>query len=1014
MSAPLRLDAINQCLWRGTQPVALTPKAFTVLRHLMDHAGQLVTKEELLNAAWPEVYVSDAALKVCIRRLRLTLGDHSRAPQFIETIPWRGYRFIGTIPLLDPASPPPRSAEPSRRLPAKSHSRKPQRPLQPALQSRREKRSPQLVSPLPPLPLVSPQLRPTPLVGRTAALQKFHQVLHAVVRGERHTLFVTGEAGIGKTTLIEAFLEAQHADALYWVARGQCIEHYGTGEPYLPILEAMDRLCRQPGHEQLAATLRQHAPTWLTQMPSALTPTERKRLRREVQGISQDHMLREMVDIIERLATEKPFVFVLEDLHWSDYATLDLVALLARRREAARVLVVATYRPEDINSPHPLKLIKHELLAHGQCQEIALDFLSEAAVSEYLAVRFPQGAFVPALAQAIHQRSEGNPLFMVNMVEFLIGQGVLRHQDGRWELQEDPRRVSAGVPANLQEMIEAQIDRLSQEHQQILEIASVAGIEFSTAAVAVGLAREVSTVEDQCTHIVRHAHFLQPSGESTWPDGTFSTQYKFIHSLYQQVLYHRLPAGKRAQVHQRIGHQLEEAYGSQTEQVATELAVHFERGREYPRAIHYHRLSADTALQRYAYREAIAHLTVALEFLKTEPDTAERTQQQIALYSTLGSALIATQGYAAPAVERAYDRARFLCHQGATTIQAFSALRGLWAFYIVRADFQTTRELADQLLEITHNENDPSLVLEAHRAMGQTLYALGELEAARQHLERSHSLYQPQAHHLYVSRYGQDPDVVCLSYCAMSLLLLGAPEQAQQQSEAALTLATEQGHPYTLALAYYYASILHQFLRNPQRTHELATATIALSQDQGFAYCLAAGTVLQGWALAVQGQEKEGLRLMHDGVSAYETTGAAIARPYFHALLAEVYGKIGQTRKGLQSIQDAFATVHDPAHYIYGAELYRIRGELLHSTRYVSQAHKEDAESCFHQALAIARHQGAKLFELRTLVSASRYRAQQHLPNDTLQQLATVFHWFREGADIPDLRAAKALLANDM
>lgn len=363
-------------------------------------------------------------------------------------------------------------------------------------------------------------------------------------------------------------------------------------------------------------------------------------------------------------------------------------------------------------------------------------------------------------------------------------------------------------------------------------------------------------------------------------------------------------------------------------------------------------------------------------------------------------------------MERAYARARFLCQQAQITVPLFPVLRGLWSFYIVRAHFLTARELAEQLIEIAQNENDTALVLEAHRTMGQTLYILGELEAARHHLERSHSLYHPQDHRLYISRYGQDPGVVCLSYRAIIFLLLGSPEQAQQQSGVALTLAKEQGHPYTFALAYYYAAIFYQFLQNPQRTYELATATVALSQAQGFAYCLATGTFLQGWALAAQGQVKEGLRHMHDGVLAYEKTGSAIAQPYFNTLLAEVYGKIGQRKKGLQYITDAFSAARDPAHYIYAPELYRIRGELLQSKRHSLRTQHDGAEACFQQALAIAREQGAKLFELRTLVSQSYSSVQREQQNKILRELATVYYSFHEGADIVDLRTAQALLAD--
>ncbi|NOT57442.1 MAG: AAA family ATPase, partial [Deltaproteobacteria bacterium] len=908
----------------------LTPKTFTVLRYLMDHRDQLVTKEELLNAAWPEVYVSDAALKVCIRRLRQTLGDLARTPEFIETIPWRGYRFIGTLPLLEATPAPPPIAHRLQSPPVVTHNGEQQRPSQSPAPTLREKRL-RLPTNAPPPPLPVPPSTATPhFVGRAPTLERFHQWSHAVLQGDRRTVFLTGETGIGKTALVETFLATLQATAPCWIARGQCIEHYGTGEPYLPVLDALHRLCRHPGHEQLITTLRHHAPTWLARLPSMLPPAERKRLPREAHGGSQDHMLREMVNAIEAFSVEKPFLLILEDVHWSDYATLDLVALLARRHEAARVFVIATYRPHEVSGgTHPLKLLKHELISHGRGEEISLDFLNKAEVEDYLARRFPLSAFVPALASEIHHRSEGNPLFMVNMIEYLIGHGVLRHREGRWELQEEPHRIGEEVPTNLQEMIEAQIDRLSLEHQQLLEVASVAGQQFSAAVLATSMAHEVATIEDQCTQLARHAHFLRPAGETLWPDGTLSTQYRFVHTLYQQVLYGRIPLGRRAALHLRIGQQIEHAYGTQVNQVATELAMHFERGRDYPRALRYRRAAAEQALRQYAYREALGHLTVALELLKTVPISTEREQQEITLSCSLGTTLAALHGYASPLVERAYARARALCQQTDTTAQLFPVLRGLWSFYMVRADFLTARDLAEQLTRLAQREDAAESLLEAHRALGYTLYLVGDLEAARTHLQHSLDIYDPQRHGAHALLYGQDPGVICRSHFALVLLLLGDSDQALQHSTTALTLATDQRHPYTLMLAYYHAAILHQTLRNPRQTHELATTLIALSHEHGFAYGLAGGTFLQGWALTLQGQVKAGLQQMQDGLAAYETTGSAIAYPYFRALLAEVHGKNGAVKKGRQCVEEAFAAVREPAHYVYAPELYRIRGELL-------------------------------------------------------------------------------------
>ncbi|MBI3301446.1 MAG: AAA family ATPase [Deltaproteobacteria bacterium] len=426
--------------------------------------------------------------------------------------------------------------------------------------------------------------------------------LEKALHGERQIVFVTGEAGIGKTTVVAAFLQQAATAGGLWMAQGQCIEHYGAGEAYLPVLTALGQLCREPRHERLVEVLSQYAPTWLVQMPALLNAADFETLQRKTQGVTRERMLREMAEAVEAITTEQPLVLWLEDLQWSDVSTLDWLAFIARRREQARLLVIGTYRPVDvIVREHPLKAVKQELQVHGQCAELPLGFLSEAHVVEYLAVRFALGV-TPALplqglARLIHQRTDGNPLFMVNLVEYLVGHGVLVQVEGQWALKRGVEEVVEGVPESLRQMIEQQLERLSPEEQRMLEVASGAGAADSEA--------DVGEVETHCAELVRRAQFLRSSGTGEWPDGTATARYGFLHALYQEVVYDRVTTGRRQRLHQQIGEREEAAYGTRAREIAAELAVHFERGRDYSRAVQYREHAGKNALRRSAYQEAV-------------------------------------------------------------------------------------------------------------------------------------------------------------------------------------------------------------------------------------------------------------------------------------------------------------------------------------------------------------------------------------------------------------------------
>jgi predicted ATPase len=1032
---PFRFDPINECLWHGEQQLPLRGKTFAVLRYLLEHPHQLVTKETLFNAVWPDTTVEEGALTICIHELRHALGDDAKTPQFIETMHRRGYRFIAPITTAPPVS--------GSRFQVSS--------------SQRESRSQQLET-------WNLKLE-TPLVGREAEIAQLHKWWDKALSGERQIVFVTGEPGIGKTSLVEAFLSevrgpksevkkrpaskvqgtvfdptpnTQYPTPSPWIGRGQCVEHYGAGEGYMPMLEALGRLCREPGGEHLIELLGQHAPTWLVQMPALLSAADLEVLQRKVQGATRERMLREMAEAVEALTAERPLVLRLEDLHWSDVSTLDLLSVLARRQEAARLLVLGTYRPvEMLANGHPLRMVKQELQMHRQCEEQRLTFLTEEHVAEYLAKRFEGRArrVVPLqeLARTVHQRTEGNPLFIVNIVDYLTTQGGL---------EESVERVQVGVPGDLRQMIEEQIHRLSSTERRVVEVASVAGAEFSAAAVAAGLGVTVEEVEEPCEGLVRREQFLRAREIAEWPDGTVATHYQFLHALYQEVLYERIPAARRSRLHRLIGERTEAAYGDRADEISAELAVHFERGREHRRAIQYLRQAGENAARRSAHQEAIILLTKGLELLKTLPGTPERAQQELRLQVALGPPLQATKGYAAPEVEYAYARARELCRQIGDTPQLFPVLLGLCTFYMIRAELQAARELAEQCLSLAQRMHSPSRLMWAHQLLGITLFFLGEFALAQDHLEQGSALYDLQKHTPLVSGAVQDPKVSCLSYGAWALWVRGYPDRALQRSREALTLAPELSHPFSLAYTLYHTASLHQCRREGQAAKQRAESSITLSTEQGFTEWVALGTIVQGWALAEQEQGEEGVTQIRQGIAAYQATGSELLRPHFLALLAEAYERVGQAEEGLGALAEALAVVDKTRECSDEAELYRIKGQLVLQSGVRSPKSKvktslgqvqnksktsqdksgvtnpqsptpnpqSEAEACFLKAIEIARKQQAKSWELRATMSLVRLWQQQGKQHEARNTLSEIYGWFTEGFDTADLQEAKALL----
>jgi DNA-binding winged helix-turn-helix (wHTH) protein/tetratricopeptide (TPR) repeat protein len=957
--ASFRLDPVNQQLWCGKDEIVLRRKTFEVLQYLLEHPGQLVTKTALLDAIWPDVSVSDSMPAICVAELRKILNDDAGTPRFIQTVYGQGYRFIAKVT----------SCAGSGAFTIGFH-------------------------------------RPAPeqiVVGREAELALMGAWFEKVLGGERRVIFVSGEPGIGKTTFLRTFLNSIDTDAAIQISHGQCIEQYGPAEPYMPVLEALTRFRRQPGGERLIDIVQRFAPNWRTQMPELIGETEPLRPPDTVQGLPQQRMLREMAQVLEALANEFPLVLLLEDLHWSDLSTLELIATVARRSEPAHLLIVSTYRPvEMLTREHPLRTMKGELEMHRQSEELRLKLLSEKDVVDYLTKRFAQetlggnrinqsfvkGASFDRAALSVHHRTEGNPLLMVNVVDYLVEHGLLLDLS------------NTEAPRGIAELVEANLERLDPDQQAVLEAASVAGVSFSAVEVAAALKRQADEIEECCTRFARREQFVRADGSCEWPDGTVTERFCFHHALYRDVLYGRVAAGRRAEFHRRIAGRKEHSYGAQAGEIAAELGHHYRYANEKHKAIEYLARSAQQAMERSAQADAFATLSAALDLLRDVPETAERVQREVQLQLALAAALFALRGGAAPEVEKAYEHVRVLAQRTGDRRELFHALFGLWIVHYQRGELPKAYELGEELLRRAQSANDPTQLLYAHMALGDCSVWMGKLFQAREHFEAGIAFFNDET--LPVLG-GVDPKVNCLSYSAHVLLLLGYPDQALERSEQARAYARTSSNPYIVAYAESLAGRFHHARQDPHATQEAAAHLHAVSEELGFSYWLAQATCEGGGAIAALGDHEAGIKEIERGLVAFRVTGAKYVRPPYLCLLAESCCNAGRINEGLSALEEAFVAVKGGG----WPEMYQLKGELLLRQ---SDTRAAEAQKCFERAIELSRTAGAKLLELGATTSLARLLAHQGRRDEARDLLAEIYGWFSEGFGSKDLTEAKALL----
>jgi DNA-binding winged helix-turn-helix (wHTH) protein/tetratricopeptide (TPR) repeat protein len=1008
---PFRLEAAKQ-LWRGGQRIHLRRHSLAVLRYLAERPCQLVKKEELLKQLWPKIYVSPMVVRVCVREIRAALGDDAKQPQFIETLGVLGYRFIGQVV--------------SSQYPG-AHIQRPEAGHQP------------LKAPAEQLATYDQPLT-TYFVGRERELAQLQAWYARAQQGERQMIFVSGEAGIGKTTLVERFLAQVRAGGAVRIGRGYCVEQAGQGEVYLPVLQALQQLCRAPDGNQVVAILRRHAPLWLLQLPGVIEADEREMLHLQVQGVSPHRMLREFAQAIEQVVAEAAVILCFEDLQWSDGATLEFLTYLSQLREPAQLLVIGTYRSADtVISNHPLRRVVQEMVGRGQCHELALELFTETEVEAYLRQRLAGSPVVEVLWPVIYRRTEGNALFVMHFVNYVIQHGLLAKTGSQWALRVEPATLEDLIPDQVQRLIARQIEGLSKEVQQVLAVASVVGMTFTASEVAAAANCTLETAEAIYDDLANQGQFIEVQGLAEWPHKVITVRYHFRHALYQHELYRRIGLAQQVRWHRQLGEHFATIYEERSQEIAGELAFHFERARDYPRAISYRQQAGEQALRQSAYQRALRQGQAGLALLPQLPATAERGHLELKLRQVVSIALAASRGFTDDELEDNLRRAQQLSRELEDDATLVTAVISLARMQFFRANRPAMEEMLRQEEDLAERLHDPLLLVQLHLQLMTSETFRGRHTRAEEHYQQVLVHYNPQDHRFSPAFLDGDPFVGALGVSGLRLTLSGWLDQGWSRLAQGLTLAEEFAQHVLLANGLLFAVPAKSLRGELEEAWQLAKKMSALAHEHDFSLYALLGVLLQG-GLAVQcGALEEGIAALTGGLSQYRTIGTQLFTPYFLSLLAEGYRQQGKVAEALQMVSEALSLTTTNFDVFWEAELYRQKGELTlaqssvqgpasrvqKGSRFKIQDSKSaavnpqsairnlqsEAEACFLNAMEIARQQEAKLLELRATMSLARLWQQQKKKKEARPMLAEIYHWFTEGLDTKDLQEAKALLA---
>ncbi len=977
--AAFRLDLRAGTLRRGAAAIPLRPKTWAVLVYLAERPGVLVSKDELFDALWPNVAVTPDTLNKSIGELRAALGDDSQAPRFIETAHRRGFRFIA-------ATRQRAAAAPVRGVAAAE-------------------------------PAARPRPQRSPFVGRARELGALAAACERAAAGERQFVFVSGPAGVGKTALVDAFLDSpavrKRAAALS-IARADCSERHGAQEAYAAIFDALDHLARSQPAQPLAAIMRRCAPLWLAQMPWLLGDAELAALQRSIEGVRPERMPRELAALADALATDRLLVVVLEDLHWSDPATADLLAMLAQRREPARLLVIGTYRRAEVAvAEHPLGGVVALLRGRHRCAELPLDDIDDAAVAAYFAARFPGHDFPPGFAARIHAHTGGHPLFLVATTDHLLARGAILETDPGWRLGLPAERIDFGVPDDVRRTIETQLDGVSPATRAVLQAASVAGATITAAVIAAALRGKASAASRQCAALARAHRFLRTAGTVALPDGRVTRRYAFTHELCRQVVYEETPEEQRALLHRRIGTALERAWGADAVRIAPELVVHFGRGHDPSGAVRALTAAGRRARQRFASGAARGYVERALGLIAQVPDGDAPHRREIEARLVLGRALGDSLGFAAEPVCENYERLAALCSAAGDAAGHFEALYARWYLHALRGDREPSLALATELADLAARLATPAHGQVADSALVRTAFFNGEFAAVPRHMESLRGRQAEPSIEWAPIAYGVDPLVAATVFHAAALWHLGDSPGAHAAVTDSVALARQTGNPFYLAAALAQGALVTLFDRRSSAGGALADEAVALATAEGFALWRALAEALSAVARIQRGNAKPGTRALRTALNRLNAAGTLCISAHLYANLADGYLRAGDPAPALAAVEDGLALATTTLQCGQEPELWRLKREAVLAGAGAGPGPQwAAAEPHLLRALETSRAASARAFELRAATSLARAWSDRDRIDEARALLGPICERFDAALRTPDLDDARALLAS--
>jgi len=835
------------------------------------------------------------------------------------------------------------------------------------------------------------------IVGRHKELKRAADRLELPPRSV--LLCVSGEAGAGKTTFVEEFLV--RIDPSYLRLRGRCEKLLAEAEAYLPLLEVLHALLRTDRDGTVAALLKNRAPHWYQQVGAGPADTIRSD-----QAESPERMNREFFEFLNAVRADRPVVLFLDDIQWADVSTVYLLDYMTARAATLPLFIVVTLRPEALDEAHPFQQVVRKLAAKDLCDELALDLLTPDDVRHYIDLEFRGHRFPQRFIRLIHKQTEGNPLFMVDLLRDLRARDILTQREGSWRL----RPISnLELPKRVESLIDQKIAALADADRALLSWAAVQGYEFDSSVLAKAMSARADDVETRLDVLERKHALVRRIGNEELPSSEVTVKYRFTHVLYQNALEERLlrTPSRRAEINRAVADALIGLYGVQRRVVASQLARLFEAARELSLAVDYFQTAAENAAQVSAHHEAAALLGRGVELLHKLPADRKRDERELAMQLALGASLMALKGFGAAAVRDAYKRAQTLCDAlGDPDPQRQMVLRGLWGYHLVRADYKVALDLAYSLYGLAMSANNTALLVEGHHALAFTLCHMGELPKAVRHRQLAIKLHSDHPEVDYGFPFALDPGVGCRVEYAMDLWMLGYPDQAAAEAKCSRELAEALGHPYSYGFSLMFSAVIHELRGEIEQTLEYAEMGIRLAREHNLKEVLGWSLLRRGWAIAMLGDPEDGINLQRTILKRQREMGSEIARPHFLGALASSMLKAKRPEAALPVIEEALETGQQTGARYYHAELLRLRGEcaiaLGESTA--------KAEDLFWRAREVARGQEARSFELRVAISLARLFDSLQRTEDGRAGLAEIYSWFQEGFDTEDLREARELL----